>query len=151
MFYQPLNLGQTLILNILDYQFRRKIVNPLRFCSFFQFYDIYSIYELFYIQYIASLLNIINMANFRFEIIKYKTQLLSCLWGIDGLQRIGQLCQLGAAMKIHVGCVCINSIAHTVLRMLHSEVLGFISLTFLNNLLIWIYKFHCHRSTGETC
>ena len=66
--YRPLTLGQTLILNILDYQFRRKIVNPLRFCSFFQFYDIYSIYELFYIQYIASLLNILDY-QFRRKIV----------------------------------------------------------------------------------
>src|SRR5699024_9117477 len=102
---RPLNLGQALILNILDYQFRRKIVNPLRFCSFFQFYDIYSIYELFYIQYIASLLNIIDMTYIRFEVIQNQSDLFSCLRGINGLKRIGNLSKLSSAVEIHIGCV----------------------------------------------
>ena len=110
--YRPLTLGQTLILNILDYQFRRKIVNPLRFCSFFQFYDIYSIYELFYIQYIALLLNIVNNKDVHFKIIQHKTHLLSCFREIDSLQRICQLCQSDATVEIHVGYICINNIPH---------------------------------------
>ena len=49
-------------------------------------------YELFCIQYIVLLLNIVKMANIRLKIVQDEMQFFAGLGGIDGLDRVGQLC-----------------------------------------------------------
>lgn len=50
--------------------------------------------------------------------------------GVDGLEQVGQLCQFGAAMEIHVAGIGVHSVAHAAAFMFHAEVLDFMALTF---------------------
>ena len=70
------------------------------------------------------------MANIWPEIVQNKAQLFPSLGGVDGLDRVGQLCQFGATVEIHIGCVSINSVSHTAPLMLHAEILDFMALAF---------------------
>ena len=88
VFYQPLNLGQTLILNI------------------------------------------IQVASIRLEIVQNKTQFLASLGGVDGLDRVGQLCQFETAVEVHIAGIGIHAVAHASAFMLHVKVLNFMALAF---------------------
>lgn len=49
---------------------------------------------------------------------------------VDGLERVGQLCQFGTAVEVHVAGIGVHSVAHAVAFMLHTKVLNFMALAF---------------------
>lgn len=87
-------------------------------------------YKLFYIQYIVLLLDIVQVADIRLKIVQNKAQLFPSLGGVDGLDRVGQLCQFGAAVEVHVAGISVHSVAHAAAFVFHAEILDFMALPF---------------------
>ena len=81
-------------------------------------------------QYIVSLLNIIQVTNIRLEVVQNFSQLHPCFLAVDGLDRVGQLCQFGAAVEVHVAGISVHSVAHAAAFVFHAEILDFMALPF---------------------
>ena len=73
---------------------------------------------------------VIQMADIRLEVIQHQPQLLPGFAAVNSFDRIGQLRQLAAAMKIHVGCISIDPVANTAAFMLHTKELHLMTVLF---------------------
>ena len=75
------------------------------------------------------IVEVVQMAYIRLEILQNQANFLSCLSRIDGFNRICQLCQFAAAVKIHIRGIGLHTVAHTAARVLHTKILDVMSQT----------------------
>ena len=70
---------------------------------------------------------VIQVTDIRLEVVQNFSQLHSCFLAVDGLDRVGQLTQLAAAVEVHIRCISVDPVAHAAAFMLHAEVLNLMS------------------------
>ena len=70
---------------------------------------------------------VIDMTHIRLKILQNQADLFPGFCGINGFNRIKQLRNLRAAVKIHIGGIGIHTIPDDPVRMLHAEILDFMA------------------------
>lgn len=69
---------------------------------------------------------VVQVTDIRLEVVQHFPQLHPCFLAVDGLDRVGQLAQFAAAVKVHIRCISIDPVAHAAAFVLHAEVLNLV-------------------------
>jgi len=73
------------------------------------------------------IVEVVQVTDIRLEVVQNFSQLYSCFFAVNRLDWVGQLQQLAPTVKIHIGRISIDPVAHATAFVLHTEVLNLVS------------------------